>query len=117
MGNSASKTKTLNSLKSVNKTKTPSPTSSSTSNFDQNFGREIMKNIKLKESPVDSLKQESSTANNLRKRMELDQQTEGKVSWEEFSLIFQENNSVKLDKSKIDELKKYFSLPDRSNDK
>lgn len=107
MGNSASKS-TIS--KSVNKTANKSTT------FDQNFGREIMKNIELKESPFISTQKEASTHSNLSKRMELDKRTEGTVSWDDFSLIFHENgaNRIKLeDKSKIDEIKKYFELPNK----
>lgn len=97
MGNSASKT--------VKQQKTFKP-----AGLDENFGREIMKNIKLKESPFVAAQNQASISSNLRKRMELDKQTEGTISWHDFPSIFT-YEQVRIDKKKVEEIKKYFSLP------
>lgn len=103
MGNSASKTGLIQ--QTVKQTKP---------NLDESFGQSIMKNIRLKESPLISKKQTPPLSSNLKKRMELDKQTVGTVSWQEFPLIFEAHNKLKIDKDKVDELKKYFSLPKKS---
>lgn len=96
MGNSASKT----APKII---KQPSTT------IDENFGKQIMQNIKLKESPFASNKKQAAVSSNLRKRMELDKQTEGTISWQNFPLIFT-NEQIKIDKNIVEDIKKYFSI-------
>ena len=86
------------------------------SNLDEQFGNQIMQNIKLKEYPLPFPIQNNLKTSNLRKRMQMDRQTEGTVSWEEFPLIFSdESNKLKIDKATIDELGKYFSIPEKQN--
>ena len=103
MGNSASKT--------VPKTVKHSPPVKP-ANLEENsvFARQIMQNIKLKETPLISTHNQPSASNNLRKRMELDMQREGTISWHDFPSIFTYEQS-KIDKIKVEEIKKYFSLP------
>ena len=101
MGNSASKT--------VPKT-VKQQTNLKAANFDENFGRQIMQNIQLKESPFATNQKQSAVSRNLMKRMELDKQTEGTISWHDFPSIFTHEQD-KIDKNKVTEIKKYFSLP------
>lgn len=101
MGNSASKT--------VPKT-VKQPTNLKPASFDENFGRQIMQNIKLKESPFAATQKQAATSSNLRKRLELDKRKEGTISWHDFPSIFT-NNQNKIDKKAVEDIKKYFSLP------
>lgn len=107
MGNFASK-----SVKSSPKI-TPNP-SCKPSSSDETFGRQIMQNIRLKESPFISNQNEVANSSILRKRMLLDKQTEGTISWDEFPLIFSNNkdNRIKLKESEINEIKRYLSIPE-----
>lgn len=99
MGNSASKTPVVKQAATIKKQAT----------LDENFGREIMKNIKLNESLHNS--NQKSVSTNLKRRMELDKQTEGTISWDEFPLIFKNEKIGRIDADKVAEIKKYFSLP------
>ena len=75
------------------------------------FGRQIMQNIKLKEYPFFMEQKSVSNLNGLKKRIELNQQTEDTVSWNELPLIFSEHNSkLKIDKNKMEEISKNFSF-------
>lgn len=104
MGNSASKTVPI-TVKQLPNLKEKA------ANFDSNFGRQIMQNIKLKESPASALNQKkAAVSSNLRKRMELDKQMEGTISWHDFPSIFTHEQD-KIDPNKVKEIKKYFSLP------
>lgn len=118
MGNLASKT-TKSMPSAAIKTSKPQILSSK----EEIFGREIMKNIQLKEVPIkltgnQDLKNESNrpkTKSNFTTRTQLNQQTDGTLSWQELPEIFNsvETNSKKfrIETSKIEKLKKYFSLP------
>lgn len=99
MGNSASKTPVVKQV----------VTNKKQVSFDEKFGRQIMQNIKLNESIQNSNQKQVST--NLRKRMELDKQTEGTISWHDFPLIFKNEKIDRIDATKINGIKKYFSLP------
>jgi hypothetical protein len=100
MGNSASKAIP----------KAPQQTNTKQLSFDNKFGRQIMQNIKLKESPFAANQKQVTISSNLRKRMELDKQTEGTISWHNFPSIFTQEYD-KMDANKIEDIKKYFSLP------
>jgi hypothetical protein len=100
MGNSASKAVP----------KAVQQTNSNPLSFNDNFGRQIMQNIKLKETPSAGNQKQAKITSNLRKRMELDKQTEGTISWHHFPSIFTQEHD-KIDTSKIEDIRKYFSLP------
>ena len=80
--------------------------------IDEKFGRQIMQNIRLKESNFVPIQQKFSGSTGLTKRIKLNKQTEGTVSWNELPLIFSEDyRNLKIDKTKMEEIRKYFSLP------
>lgn len=103
MGNSASKTLPKTVPKSVTKA----------TSLDESFGRQIMQNIQLKESPFTiSTHTPTSNSTGLKKRIELNKQTEGTISWNELPLIFEEDyNKLKIDKTRMDVIRKNFSFP------
>lgn len=102
MGNSSSKSLPKAIPKSVPKTTT----------IDEKFGHQIMQNIQLKESSFIPINHNSSKSTGLAKRIELNKQTDGTISWNELPLIFSENqNKLKIDKTKMEEIKKHFSFP------
>ena len=106
MGNSTSKTTTAAMIKRTSKL--PSK--------EELFGREIMKNIQLKEAPFKEFVKQNKNIkikNNFTTRTELNQQTDGTLSWQELPEIFNGNNKFKIESFKIEKLKKYFSLPDK----
>lgn len=78
--------------------------------FDENFGRQIMQNITLKESPFASTQKQIAISSNLRKRLELDKEKERTISWQDFPSIFKHEQN-KIDKKAVEDIKKYFSLP------
>ena len=102
MGNSSSKRLPKAISKNIPKTTT----------MDEKFGHQIMQNIQLKESSFIPINQNSSKLTGLAKRIELNKRTDGTISWNELPLIFSENqNKLKIDKTKIEEIKKHFSFP------
>lgn len=106
MGNSSSKS-TVIVQKTVKQAK-------QSSKIDEAFGQSIIKNVQLKETPINLNLQSTPHSSNLMKRMELNKQTAGTVSWQEFPLIFEPKNKLSIDKDKVEELKKYFYLPSKS---
>lgn len=102
MGNSASKS--VPKIKSVTK---------AAATLDESFGRQIMQNIRLKESPlVISTHGPTSNSTGLKKRIDLNKQTEGTVYWNELPSIFAEDYSkLKIDKTRMDEIRNNFSFP------
>lgn len=82
---------------------------------DESFGRQIMQNIQLKVSPFilpNNQQTTSSYSTGLKKRIELNKQTEGTVSWNELPLIFAEDyGKLLIEKSKMDEIRKKLIFP------
>ena len=102
MGNSSSKSLPKVVPKSIPKTST----------IDEKFGHQIMQNIQLKESSFNPIHQNSPKSTGLAKRIELNKRTDGTISWNELPLIFSEDqNKLKIDKAKIEEIKRHFSFP------
>lgn len=110
MGNLTSKT--TKSMPSAAIKRTSKPPSK-----EEIFGREIMKNIQLKEAPFKELiNRKIKIKSNFTTRTELNQQTDGTLSWQELPEIFKSvetSKKFKIEPFKIEKLKKYFSLPDK----
>lgn len=112
MGNLTSKT--TKSMPSAAIKRTSKPPSK-----EEIFGREIMKNIQLKEAPFKELingNVKIKSNSNFTTRTELNQQTDGTLSWQELPEIFKSvetSKKFKIEPFKIEKLKKYFSLPDK----
>ena len=106
MGNTASKT--------ANKIAPSSKPASTT--LEQNFGREIIKNIKLKESPIILHKPQrlDNFGDLVRRRFELNRSTQGTISWDEFPFLLSQEKSPKfsnISQNEVDELKRHISIP------
>lgn len=80
--------------------------------IDENFGRQIMQNIQLKESSFTTNQQTQRKSIGLQKRMDLNKKQECTISWNELPLIFSEEvKMLKIDGEKVGEIRKCFTFP------